>query len=115
MARDNVLVIGYGSPLRGDDAAGPLAARQLAQRGFEAIEAHQLTPELAEKVASIYRTELTATLGSGRIRRGSAGEDFHTLTPLLNVRVERVDAADKMTRVRLKLQSPNGEISWQDI
>ena len=52
MDRDHVLVIGYGSSLRGDDAAGPLAARRLASMGYDAIEAHQLTPELAERVAA---------------------------------------------------------------
>ena len=51
MAREGFLIIGYGSPLRGDDAAGPIAARQLAQQGFHALDVHQLTPELAEPVA----------------------------------------------------------------
>ena len=49
--REAVLVIGYGSPLRGDDAAGLRAARRLAHRGFHVLEVHQLTPELAEHVA----------------------------------------------------------------
>ena len=52
MDHDDVLVIGYGSSLRGDDAAGPMAARRLAAIGYNAIEAHQLTPELAERVAA---------------------------------------------------------------
>ena len=52
MTPEGVLIIGYGSPLRGDDAAGPLAARRLAARGFQTLEAHQLTPELAEPVAT---------------------------------------------------------------
>ncbi len=50
-----ILVIGYGNPLRGDDAAGPLIAEQVAawkRPGVEAIAVHQLTPELAPKVAS---------------------------------------------------------------
>jgi hydrogenase maturation protease len=50
---DDVLVIGYGSSLCGDDAAGLLAARRLAAIGYRAIEAHQLTPELAERVAAV--------------------------------------------------------------
>ena len=49
---EGVLIIGYGSWLRGDDAAGRLAARRLAERGFDAVDVHQLTPELAERVAS---------------------------------------------------------------
>jgi len=52
MNRDGALIIGYGSTLRGDDAAGPRAARVLAQRGYHAIDAHQLTPEMAEPIAA---------------------------------------------------------------
>jgi len=49
---DGVLVIGYGSELRGDDAAGPVAARRLAEHGFRTLAVHQLTPEIAEAIAS---------------------------------------------------------------
>ncbi len=55
MARDGlpgVLFVGYGNEMCGDDAAGPLAARKLAARGFDALAVHQLTPELAERIAS---------------------------------------------------------------
>jgi hydrogenase maturation protease len=51
-----VLVIGYGSLVRGDDAAGFLAAREL-ERHFrndadvEVWAAPQLTPEMAEAIA----------------------------------------------------------------
>jgi len=48
------LVIGYGNELRGDDAAGPLAARALAalnRPGTRVLVVHQLTPELAEAIA----------------------------------------------------------------
>ena len=45
------LVVGYGSPLRGDDAVGLHAARILARRGCRALAVHQLTPELAEPIA----------------------------------------------------------------
>jgi hydrogenase maturation protease len=48
---DGILIIGYGNMLRGDDAAGPRAARRLRRRGIPAIDAHQLTPELAETVS----------------------------------------------------------------
>jgi hydrogenase maturation protease len=48
----NVLIVGFGNPLRGDDAVGLLAARELAQHGLRAIEVPQLTPELAETVAT---------------------------------------------------------------
>jgi len=52
-----VLIIGYGNLLRGDDAAGVLAAREL-ERYFrdhdevETIAAQQLTPEMAEIVST---------------------------------------------------------------
>lgn len=47
------LVIGYGSDLRGDDAAGRRAADAVTQRcppGMEVRSVHQLTPELAADV-----------------------------------------------------------------
>jgi hydrogenase maturation protease len=50
-----VLVIGYGSMLRGDDAAGPRAASAVAGLGLPGVIAKavtQLTPELAEPLAS---------------------------------------------------------------
>jgi hydrogenase maturation protease len=49
------LVIGYGNELRGDDAAGPLAARAVEQRalpGVQVLTGHQLTPELAAILAT---------------------------------------------------------------
>ena len=49
--RDGILIIGYGNMLRGDDAAGPRAARRLRRRGVPAIDVHQPTPELAETVS----------------------------------------------------------------
>ena len=48
------LVIGYGSSLRSDDGAGPEVARDLEALGLpqvEVIEAHQLLPEHAERIA----------------------------------------------------------------
>ncbi len=47
-----ILVIGYGNPLRGDDGFGSLAARYLEERRIPALEVaifHQLNPELAEQ------------------------------------------------------------------
>ena len=46
-----ILVIGYGNPLRGDDGFGGLAAGYVEERhipGLEVIVSHQLNPELAE-------------------------------------------------------------------
>jgi len=51
---DGILVVGYGSELRGDDAAGPMAARRLAEYGFDALAVHQLTPEIAERCAAAW-------------------------------------------------------------
>jgi hydrogenase maturation protease len=52
-----ILIIGYGNPLRGDDALGPVAAKHLAQHyrddaNIHVCTVHQLTPELSEKVAA---------------------------------------------------------------
>jgi hydrogenase maturation protease len=49
-----ILIIGYGNPLRGDDAIGWLAARDLSQTvsspDVEVLMCHQLTPELADNL-----------------------------------------------------------------
>jgi len=53
------LIIGYGSPIRGDDAIGPLAADALAAQsmpeGVRVIARHVLTAELVEDIASAGR------------------------------------------------------------
>jgi hydrogenase maturation protease len=51
-----ILIIGYGNPLRGDDALGQVAAEHLARRfaddkSIHVQSVHQLTPELSEKLA----------------------------------------------------------------
>jgi len=47
-----ILVIGYGSPLRGDDSAGYQLAFELENdRGITSIASHQLVPELAAEIA----------------------------------------------------------------
>jgi hydrogenase maturation protease len=55
----HTLVIGYGSPIRGDDAIGPLAADALAAgplpEGVRVIARHVLTAELVEDIASADR------------------------------------------------------------
>ena len=51
--RPATLVVGYGSDLRGDDAAGRRVAEALAERGLAGVEvrsATQLTPELADEL-----------------------------------------------------------------
>jgi len=53
------LIIGYGNPLRGDDAVGYLAAERLLQRihdpDIEVLAVQQLTPELMEPVSQADR------------------------------------------------------------
>ena len=50
------LVIGYGSPIRGDDALGPLAADYLAAQdlpaGVEVVSRHILTADLVPDIAA---------------------------------------------------------------
>ncbi|MEY6433060.1 hydrogenase maturation protease [Thioalkalicoccus limnaeus] len=51
------LVIGYGSPIRGDDALGPLLAERLRRDGVPAwVDVHArhiLTPDLAPEIAAV--------------------------------------------------------------
>lgn len=58
-APTTTLVIGYGSPIRGDDAIGPLAADALAAGplppGLRVLSRHVLTAELAEDLATAGR------------------------------------------------------------
>jgi hydrogenase maturation protease len=52
--QSGILIVGYGNELRGDDAAGPVAARNLAAlnlHGVRVLVTQQLTPDLAETVA----------------------------------------------------------------
>jgi len=55
----STLIIGYGSPIRGDDAIGPLAADALSggplPRGTRVIARHVLTAELVEDIAAADR------------------------------------------------------------
>jgi hydrogenase maturation protease len=49
-----VLVVGYGNPLRGDDGIGPHVAGRIAARGFPGVRVLslvQLVPELAADLA----------------------------------------------------------------
>jgi hydrogenase maturation protease len=68
---DRILIIGYGNELRSDDAIGRHAARELARRGIAAIEVHQLTPELAERLSQVDLAcfiDASASLAPGEIR-----------------------------------------------
>lgn len=55
-ARSDVLVVGVGNDLRGDDGAGRAVVEELAARavsGMRVIWSHQLVPELAEQIATV--------------------------------------------------------------
>ncbi len=76
-AAARTLVIGYGSPIRGDDAVGPLAAESLSAQplppGLTVLARHVLTAELAADLAAADRVifldaESGATPGSVRVR-----------------------------------------------
>ncbi len=82
----NILVIGYGNPLRGDDGFG----YRVAERVPGAIAAHQLTPELMDAIARADRVvfvDASCEGEPGEIRRRSlspqaGGCSFtHHLTP----------------------------------
>jgi hydrogenase maturation protease len=69
--RNGLLVIGYGNLLRGDDGAGPAAAELLREHGFEALAVHQLTPELAERIAAasaVFFLDADAGMPPGEVR-----------------------------------------------
>jgi hydrogenase maturation protease len=56
MNMSNILVIGYGNPLRGDDAVGQVVARALVSwhlPNVKVLSLHQLAPELAEDLAKV--------------------------------------------------------------
>ena len=60
MGAPRVLIVGYGNPLRGDDALGRLAADRLAQRfaglpHVTVMSVHQLTLDLAETASNCER------------------------------------------------------------
>ena len=85
VARDGVLAIGFGSPLRGDDAMGPVAARRLAERGFDAIAVHQLAPELAERIAqarAVVFLDADARLAPGEVALRRLSVPKATAAPL---------------------------------
>ena len=84
-----LLVIGYGNELRRDDGVGPRAARAVAAwqlPGVEGVAAHQLMPELAERIGEAERVVfvdagqddvvLTRPIGPGQAARvpGHTGE-----------------------------------------
>ena len=91
----HVLIVGYGNPLRGDDALGWRAAERLRERvhdpEVEILTLHQLTPELMDPVSRAERVVfIDACIGAtpGEIREravvpgpSSAAAFTHHATP----------------------------------
>ncbi len=98
-----ILLIGYGNPLRGDDGAGQAVAERLGElidgRSLRCIPAHQLLPEMAEAISEarfVYFVDAEVGAEPGEIVRrvveasGTAGDAHsHHFTPggLLQVAV----------------------------
>lgn len=90
-----IVVLGYGNPLRGDDAIGWLAAQELQSRlqddTVTVIATHQLNPEHAELVAKAELAlfiDASAEVPTGTVRQtvinpadSSARPSNHHLTP----------------------------------
>jgi hydrogenase maturation protease len=87
-----LLIIGYGSLIRGDDAVGQLMAAALGERiaGAEVIRCTQLTPELAEPISradAVVFIDASAEGEPGSIRltalqpEKNGGAFTHHLTP----------------------------------
>ncbi len=71
--RAGVLVLGYGSDLRGDDALGRLVAEEASGwEGVRALSVHQLTPELAlelETCAAVVFADAVERSGPATLER----------------------------------------------
>ena len=88
-APPTTLVIGYGSPIRGDDAIGPLAADALAAGplppGLRVLSRHVLTAELAEDLASAGRViflDAAAQGTPGEVQVQALGPDASALSTM---------------------------------
>jgi hydrogenase maturation protease len=82
----DVLVIGYGNTLRGDDGIGPAVAGEVAALGLPGVRVlvvHQLTPELAADLAGVERAVFVDAAASGE--------------PVTAVRLESSAASEVMT------------------
>jgi hydrogenase maturation protease len=73
----DVLVIGYGNPLRGDDGVGCVVAEEVAKHlcdpesKVQVVACHQLNPELAEAVAdtrAVIFVDASLELKAGEIK-----------------------------------------------
>jgi len=80
----DVLVIGYGNPLRGDDGVGCLVAEEVAKHLFDpeskvkVVACHQLNPELAEAVAetrAVIFVDASVELTPGEVKVSTVAPD----------------------------------------
>ena len=79
-----ILIIGYGNTLRGDDGAGYRAAELLAENAAvcavaEVLACRQLTPELAEKISRVQRVifiDADSRLPAGKIEHREIQPDY---------------------------------------
>ena len=80
----DVLVIGYGNPLRGDDGVGPVIAEELARNmcaldpKVKVVACHQLNPEMAEAVAdtrAVIFVDASVELKPGDVRISTVQPD----------------------------------------
>lgn len=79
-----VLVIGYGNPLRGDDGVGCVIAEELARHicdpdsKVQVVACHQLNPELAEPIAetrAVIFIDASVDLKPGEVRVSAVTPD----------------------------------------
>ena len=79
-----ILVIGYGNPLRGDDGVGCVIAEELAKRirdpqsKVQVVACHQLNPELAEPIAetrAVIFIDASIELKPGEVRVTTVAPD----------------------------------------
>ncbi len=79
-----ILVIGYGNPLRGDDGIGCVVAEEIARRitdpqsKVQVVACHQLNPELAEAIAetrAVIFVDASAELKPGEVKVRSVTAD----------------------------------------
>ncbi len=86
----SALIIGYGSPIRGDDAIGPLAADRIAARedlpaGIEVQARHILTAELVEdlvRAEQVIFLDAAADAEPGAVGTREIGPDTASLSTM---------------------------------
>jgi hydrogenase maturation protease len=118
-----ILVIGYGNPLRGDDGVGCVIAEELAKRTgddpssrVQVVACHQLSPEMAEEVAdtrAVIFVDASVELRPGEVKVSSVIPDqfsppafAHTLKPsaLLATASELFGQAPRLRKWELELR-----------